>query len=50
VVVNATTYFPVSARAKMSQIIPENRSAEEWQLMRQGHHHGDATLTGGWRG
>jgi len=48
VLVSATTYFPQQARAIMSQMTPENRTDEEWQLMRQRHTQGDAQIRALW--
>ena len=49
VLASATPYFPPQARAIMSQMTPENRSDEEWQLMRQWHKHGDEQIRALWR-
>lgn len=48
VLVSAAPYFPEQARALMSQMTPDNRSDEEWQLMRQWHQHGDAQIRALW--
>jgi len=48
VLVSAAPYFPEQARALMSQMTPDNRSAEEWQLMRQWHTYGDAQIRALW--
>ena len=48
VLVSAAPYFPEQARALMGQITPDNRSAEEWQLMRQWHIYGDAQIRALW--
>ena len=48
VLASATPYFPPQARAIMSQMTPDNRSEEEWQLMRQWHKHGDDQIRALW--
>ena len=49
VLVSAAPYFPEQARAIMRQMTPENRTEEEWQLMRQWHKHGDEQIRALWR-
>lgn len=49
VLASATPYFPPQARALMSQMTPENRSEEEWRMMRQWHKHGDEQIRALWR-
>ncbi len=48
VLASAAPYFPPQARAIMSQMSPDNRSDEEWQLMRQWHQHGDEQIRALW--
>lgn len=48
VMVSATPYFPEQARAIMGQMTPDNHSDQEWQLMRQWHHYGDAQIRALW--
>lgn len=48
VLVSATPYFPAQARAIMSQMTAEGRSAEEWQEMRARHRHGDEQIRALW--
>jgi len=48
VLVSATPYFPASARAAMAAMTPENRTAAEWQQMRQWHKHGDKQILALW--
>jgi pimeloyl-ACP methyl ester carboxylesterase len=49
VLVSATPYFPEQARAIMREMTPENRSNEEWKMMRQWHKHGDEQIRALWR-
>lgn len=49
VLVSATLYFPEQARAVMAQVPVDAQSAEEWQSMRQRHHHGDQQIRALWR-
>jgi pimeloyl-ACP methyl ester carboxylesterase len=44
ILVSATPYFPEPARAVMEQMTPESRTAEEWEMMRQWHQHGDEQI------
>ncbi len=46
VLASAAPYFPPQARAIMSQMSPDNRSDEEWQLMRQWHQRADSGVVG----
>ena len=48
VLVSATTSFPEQARDLMRQFTIENRSAAEWQVMRQCHKHGDDQIRALW--
>ena len=48
VLASAAPYFPEQARALMGLMTPDNRSEEEWQLMRQWHRHGDAQIRALW--
>src|SRR6185503_11296836 len=48
VLVSATPYFPEEARSIMRQMNPDNRTDEEWQLMRQWHKHGDEQIRALW--
>jgi pimeloyl-ACP methyl ester carboxylesterase len=48
VLVSAAPYFPKEARSIMRQMSPDNRTDEEWQLMRQWHKHGDAQIRALW--
>jgi pimeloyl-ACP methyl ester carboxylesterase len=41
VLVSATPYFPEQARAIMRGMTAEERSAEEWEILRARHVHGD---------
>jgi len=49
VLVSATPYFPEPARAIMRQMTEKNRTEQEWQQMRQWHHHGDEQIRALWR-
>jgi pimeloyl-ACP methyl ester carboxylesterase len=49
VLVSAAPYFPERARAIMRQVTVESRTAEEWQVMRQRHQHGDEQIRALWR-
>jgi pimeloyl-ACP methyl ester carboxylesterase len=49
VLVSATPYFPEQARAAMREIRPENRTDDEWHLMREWHAHGDEQILALWR-
>ena len=49
VLVSAAHYFPEQARAFMRTMSPDNRTAEEWQVMRQRHRHGDEQIRALWR-
>ena len=49
VLVSAAPYFPEQARVIMRQMTPENRTDEEWQLMRQWHKYGDEQIRALWR-
>lgn len=44
VIVSATPYFPEQARAIMRSMSPDDRSPEEWRVMRERHVHGDAQI------
>ncbi|MFY9607876.1 MAG: alpha/beta fold hydrolase [Blastocatellia bacterium] len=48
VLVSATPYFPPQARAIMRETTPENRSEEEWKMMRQWHKRGDEQIRALW--
>lgn len=48
VLASAAPYFPPQARAIMSQLNPDDRSEQEWQLMRQWHQHGDEQIRALW--
>jgi pimeloyl-ACP methyl ester carboxylesterase len=48
VLASAAPYFPPQARAIMSQLRPDNRSDQEWELMRQWHQHGDEQIRALW--
>lgn len=48
VLVSAAAYYAESARALMRQFTIESRTAEQWQVMRQRHHHGDAQIRALW--
>jgi pimeloyl-ACP methyl ester carboxylesterase len=48
VLVSATMYFPQQARELMRQMTPENRTDEEWKVMRQRHMHGDEQIRALW--
>jgi pimeloyl-ACP methyl ester carboxylesterase len=48
VLVSAAPYFPPQARALMRAMTPDNRSEEEWQMMRQWHLHGDEQIRALW--
>lgn len=49
VLVSTAPYFPAAARAIMSQLTAESRSAAEWQEMRARHAHGDDQIRALWR-
>ena len=49
VLVSATTHFPEPARAIMRQLTVEDRTEEQWQLMRQRHVFGEAQILDLWR-
>ncbi len=49
VIVSAAPYFPEQARAIMGQMNPDNRSDEEWKLMREWHKHGDEQIRALWQ-
>jgi pimeloyl-ACP methyl ester carboxylesterase len=49
VLVSATPYFPEQARNIMRQMTPDNRTDEEWSMMRQWHKHGDEQIRALWR-
>ena len=48
VLVSATMYFAPQTRAIMAQFTAESRSADEWRIMRQSHHHGDDQIRALW--
>ncbi len=48
VMVSAAPYFPFEARGLMCQMTPANHTEEEWQLMREWHHHGDEQIRRLW--
>jgi pimeloyl-ACP methyl ester carboxylesterase len=49
VLVSATPYFPLQARAIMAQMTADNRTEQEWDAMRQQHKHGDEQIRALWR-
>jgi pimeloyl-ACP methyl ester carboxylesterase len=49
VLVSAAPYFPEQARNIMRQMDPDNRTEEEWSVMRQSHKHGDEQIRALWR-
>jgi pimeloyl-ACP methyl ester carboxylesterase len=49
VLVSAAPYFPEQARNIMRQMDPDNRTEEEWSVMRQWHKHGDEQIRALWR-
>jgi pimeloyl-ACP methyl ester carboxylesterase len=48
VLVSATPYFTEQARSAMREMTPENRTEQEWQLMRQWHKQGDEQIRALW--
>src|SRR5205085_2399128 len=48
VLASAAPYFPEQARAIMRRMTLESHTDEEWQLMRQWHHHGDEQIRALW--
>jgi pimeloyl-ACP methyl ester carboxylesterase len=49
VLVSATPYFPEQARKMMRELTPDNRTEDEWALMRQWHKHGDEQIRRIWQ-
>jgi pimeloyl-ACP methyl ester carboxylesterase len=49
VLVSATMYYPSEARAIMRAMAPEQRSPEEWAVMRARHAHGDDQIRALWK-
>jgi len=49
VLVSAAPYFPPEARQLMNSMSAEDRSEEEWSVMRQWHRHGDEQIRTLWR-
>ncbi|MBI1813978.1 MAG: alpha/beta hydrolase [Deltaproteobacteria bacterium] len=49
VLVSAAPYFPPEARAIMAQMTVDNRTDEEWRVMRQRHYHGDEQIRALWK-
>jgi pimeloyl-ACP methyl ester carboxylesterase len=49
VLVSAVPYFPAQARALMTQVDEQTRSADEWAQMRRWHVHGDDQIRALWR-
>ena len=49
VLISATPYFPEQARNIMRRMTPDNRTDEEWRLMREWHKHGDEQIRALWR-
>jgi pimeloyl-ACP methyl ester carboxylesterase len=49
VLVSTAHYFPESARRIMRETSVESRSENEWQTMRQRHHHGDDQIRSLWK-
>jgi pimeloyl-ACP methyl ester carboxylesterase len=49
VIVSATPYYPVQARALMALMKEENQSPDEWAVMRARHKHGDEQIRALWR-
>ena len=47
-VVSATMYFPEQVRAIMRQVAVEDQSADEWEVMRKRHKHGDDQIVALW--
>lgn len=47
--VSAAPYFPEQARAIMGQMISDNHTDDEWNVMRQRHKHGDDQIRALWR-
>jgi len=48
VLVAAAPYFPEQARAIMRKVTVDTRTAEEWQVMRERHKHGDDQIRALW--
>jgi pimeloyl-ACP methyl ester carboxylesterase len=49
VVVSTAPYFPATARAIMRELTVESRSAEDWEVMRRRHSHGDEQIRSLWQ-
>jgi pimeloyl-ACP methyl ester carboxylesterase len=49
VLVSATSYFPMQARAVMSQFTADTLTDENWKLLRQRHTQGDEQIRALWR-
>lgn len=49
VLVSATPYFPIEARAAMGAMTPETRTDEEWKQMREWHRQGDEQIRAIWK-